>query len=153
MAKYCPSCGTQNDDQARFCINCGTGIERNPTNPITQAPVSTSSMGAASHAPPMYADNASMVRTQPIQDPLMASMQKSVGLAVVLSFLIPGLGQIYAGKTGRGLAFLVGFFIGLLFFLPGVIIWIFGMIDANNIAKRYNEFVLTYGRPPQSYEY
>lgn len=28
---YCPQCGAQNDDTARFCIRCGTALRRTPT--------------------------------------------------------------------------------------------------------------------------
>src|SRR5256885_1733534 len=36
-------------------------------------------------------------------------------LAGVLSYLVPGLGQIYQGRTGKGILFLVGIY-GLFFY-------------------------------------
>ena len=49
--------------------------------------------------------------------------QKNVGLAVVLSFFIPGLGQIYCGKVARGLGIIV---LSILMFL------MFGFAAASN---------------------
>ncbi len=69
---------------------------------------------------------------------------KSSGLAAVLSFLIPGLGQIYNGEFGKGavlivLAIVSGILIFLLIGIPFYIaIWIYGMIDAYKGAERFN---------------
>jgi len=51
----------------------------------------------------------------------------------VLSFVIPGLGQLYKGRIGRGAAFFCGTVAGLfLFVFPGVGVWLWGIIDAYN---------------------
>ena len=53
------------------------------------------------------------------------------GVAAILSFLIPGLGQMYLGKVGEGVAWLVGTFVGYCFFIfPGVIVHIVCVISA-----------------------
>jgi len=66
---------------------------------------------------------------------------KSPGVAVLLSFLIPGVGQFYCGDNKKGgimlgiylvCWLLVGFGIGVVGIL-GVAIW--SMIDAYNIAS------------------
>ena len=31
---YCPQCGTQNDDSARFCIQCGTMLSKASTSTV-----------------------------------------------------------------------------------------------------------------------
>ena len=60
-------------------------------------------------------------------------------LAAILSFLIPGLGQIYAGKVLRGVLFFISAGIGiLLFVIPGILIWIVNIIDAYNITSNKN---------------
>lgn len=71
--------------------------------------------------------------------------RKDAGVATLLSFFIPGAGQIYNGQTGKGLAFLlVTIFVNfpLMFvgvgFLTGLITWIWGMIDAHSSADRIN---------------
>lgn len=75
---------------------------------------------------------------------VVASSQKSPTLAVILSFLWPGLGQIYNGQLNKGLLMLAGgvvfgvlcfFSIGLPFFLG---IWIWSMVDAGLTAGHMN---------------
>lgn len=64
-------------------------------------------------------------------------------LAVVISFFLPGLGSVYAGKTMMGIALfviwliaLVGiYFIGVIAYILYIIIWIYGMYDAYTTAK------------------
>lgn len=71
--------------------------------------------------------------------------RKDPGVATLLSFFLPGAGQIYNGQVGKGLAFLlVSLFVNfpLMFvgvgFLTGLITWIWGMIDAHSSADRIN---------------
>lgn len=65
--------------------------------------------------------------------------EKSPGLAAILSFLFCGLGQVYNGEVGKGVAFLLGFWVGLaLLVVPGVIVWIWSMVDAHNTAANFN---------------
>lgn len=69
---------------------------------------------------------------------------KSSGLAAILSFLIPGLGQIYNGEIMKGVLFIVLalVFAVLIFFLIGIplyfILWIYGIYDAYQGAERHN---------------
>lgn len=54
-------------------------------------------------------------------------------LPAILSFFIPGLGQIVKGQVGKGILIFIGFVVGLLaLFIPGVIVWIWQIIDAYN---------------------
>jgi len=65
--------------------------------------------------------------------------KKDPFLAGVLSFIIVGAGQMYCGEIGRGIAFLFGGIVGyILFVVPGIIIHIWAIIDANSLAKRIN---------------
>jgi TM2 domain-containing membrane protein YozV len=58
--------------------------------------------------------------------------------AAVLS-VIPGAGQVYCGRTRRAIAFLVGTFIGtLLLLVPGIVVWLWGIVDASRIACMVN---------------
>lgn len=55
----------------------------------------------------------------------------SPGVAAVLSFVIPGLGQIYKGQIANGLVWLVVVVIGyLLFIFPGLILHILCIVGA-----------------------
>jgi TM2 domain-containing membrane protein YozV len=65
---------------------------------------------------------------------------KSVGKATWLSLLFAGAGQIYLGQIKKGWLLIVLSILGLFaIIVPGVIIIIIGMIDANVIAKRIRE--------------
>lgn len=62
---------------------------------------------------------------------------KDPSLSGILSFLVPGLGQVYCGKIGRGIIIFIVAFIGYCcFVIPGVIVWIWGIVDAVNQAKK-----------------
>lgn len=70
--------------------------------------------------------------------------RKSAGLAAVLSILLVGAGQMYAGHVGRGIAFLCAsiFSYFLMFvvigFITTPIIFIWALVDAVNLASRHN---------------
>lgn len=84
---------------------------------------------------------------------------KNSGLAAVLSLIIPGVGQMYAGQIGRGLLFLLlgiplTAIIALLFFwliLPMFLplaFWIWNIFDAYNLCNEYNRRLIQTGTPP-----
>lgn len=55
------------------------------------------------------------------------------GVAAILSFFVPGLGQIVKGQILKGIGFFLGTFIGMAFFvIPGLVIWVWGIYDAYN---------------------
>jgi TM2 domain-containing membrane protein YozV len=69
---------------------------------------------------------------------------KNPGLAAVLSFFYMGLGQIYNGQIGKGIAFIVAYTISivLIFIIIGIIttpiLFIYGMYDAYKSAEKIN---------------
>lgn len=124
---YCQNCGNQLPDEASFCDKCGMRV------------------GGLSDG---YSPNSGMAS-------IMIN-KKSEGLALILSFLIPGLGQIYVGKSSAGALMIVAAVIlGMttaLLILPGIIyiaLWIYGMYNAYVEAKEYNRYLLDHnGNPP-----
>ena len=70
---------------------------------------------------------------------------KNPSVAVVLSFLWVGAGQLYNGEIGKGIAFLIAYFISviLIFFLVGIlttpILLAWGLYDAYSSADRINK--------------
>jgi TM2 domain-containing membrane protein YozV len=70
---------------------------------------------------------------------------KNPSVATVLSFFFMGLGQIYNGEIGKGVMFLVLYVISWFLMIVAVgfittpLLWIWGMVDANNSAKRINQ--------------
>lgn len=74
-----------------------------------------------------------------IKAPPAPKEEKSPGLAAVLSFLFAGSGQVYNGQLGKGILLLLGEFIGaFIFFIPGLIVWIYAIYDAYTTAKKMN---------------
>lgn len=64
-------------------------------------------------------------------------------LAVIISFFLPGIGSVYAGKTMMGLLiFIIAIILALLYtyvffwlIILYIIVWIYGMYDAYTTAK------------------
>ena len=75
----------------------------------------------------------------------MPQPSKNPGFAAVLSFFIPGLGQIYNGQIMKGIIFIVlaSIFATLTVVLIGYVLyplfWIYNLYDAYNTARRINE--------------
>lgn len=141
--KYCPYCGAQLPPGASFCPKCGASVQVAPATPTTQQP-----------AIPVTTTPVSPPPTRPPTTVVVGA--KSPGVAAILSLLIPGLGQIYVGRVGRGLlilfivmplTFVMASLTLIFVFLP-LIIWIWQIFDAYNLAKKYNDYLLSIGQPP-----
>lgn len=52
------------------------------------------------------------------------------GLAAVMSFFIPGLGQLYQGRLGNGAALFVMFVLSMPTIIGPIILWCVGIVDA-----------------------
>jgi len=70
--------------------------------------------------------------------------KKNIGITVLLSFLLPGVGHIYIGCIIRGIiisiVFTVSVFLCLLLIglLTTPLIWIYSIYDSYRLAKDYN---------------
>ena len=154
---YCPNCGKETAPEAAYCSSCGRPLRAPQT--------------------PLY--------TQPYYS------RKEEIIAALLSFLIPGVGQMYVGRITRGIVIFVtpivvgifvvfpillgGFFASIpitiptppqqtpiaqssLFFVFPIVILVIGLLwlafliwnvfDAYNLARIYNQHLMTTGRPP-----
>jgi TM2 domain-containing membrane protein YozV len=127
----------------QFCPACGFSFTQQPNQPYAQ-----NQYGPQPYGP------------QPYQ-------HKSAAIALILSVLIPGLGQFYVGKIKRGIAFIATFVILTVMSTaltmsidysdinaikdlignPAYIIislvsfgfWLFNLFDAYRQTKKYNE--------------
>lgn len=98
---YCPACRFQVSRRAVACPSCGEPI-------------------AARFDP--TAPTPTVVRVEPLWSP---------GIAAVLSFFIPGLGQLYKGQIINAIAWFVFVPVGyFFFFIPGLILHLFCIIGA-----------------------
>jgi TM2 domain-containing membrane protein YozV len=109
LPKFCPNCGANlPNPEIKFCNECGTQI--NYLSPVDSK--------------------------KPDQ---VHSEEKSPWVATICSFFIPGLGQVYNGETAKGIAVFFGTLIGFfIYFIPGLLVWLFGLYDAYTTAKKMN---------------
>ncbi|MCX6690237.1 MAG: zinc ribbon domain-containing protein [Methanoregula sp.] len=114
MAKFCDNCGSPIiDGSMPFCPKCGAKL------PITT---------------PLQQPTDKQKESQKEN-----SEEKSPFVALLCSFFVPGLGQVYNGETAKGLAIFFGTLIGLfIVVIPGLIVWIYGMYDGYSTAKKMN---------------
>jgi len=144
---YCHKCGKELEEDVSFCSSCGASV-----NGSTDA-----ASGRATHYMP-YAG-------------------KSVGTALVLGFLFPGLGHLYIGKLARGLCILVAniflevatilllfvrfnddfltynetanlLILSLILLIPAFILLIWNLFDVNKLGNEYNDCIRRTGAPP-----
>ena len=126
---YCQNCGSQLPDSAKFCDRCGAKVGTDTERSNSNIEYNMASI---------------MVN------------KKSEALALILSLLIPGLGQIYNGQVSKGAMMIVAaivcavlifvfFPIGILY----IVLWIYATYDAFKDAKEYNQYLLSHnGNPP-----
>ena len=125
---FCPKCAFDNPDDSEYCSSCGTPLNNNAVY-----------NKASQHVQSSY-----------------ILPQKSTGVGIILSFLLPGLGHLYAGLIGMGLILMVlsmvfialaffTFFITLVFYL---ILWIWGIFNVRQKINEYNEYIRRVGSPP-----
>lgn len=110
---------------------------------------------------------------QGCRPPIATMPLKDTALALILSLIIPGIGQVYCGKVARGIAILIvsillvpilylgyailfvetesdtALLIGLLIAgIASFAFWIWNIVDAYNTAKEYNTYTTNNGNPP-----
>jgi len=101
---YCRECGNQVSSEAPSCPHCGV------PRPVLPAPTPYQSQPPAYYAPPKR------------PDPVVAAL---------LSLFLPGVGQMYKGDVGTGVALLIGTIVGYaMCFFPGLVLHIAAIIHA-----------------------
>lgn len=100
-------CGADRVAEARYCRRCGYDLLSPPENAAQwkrQKAEQWASYSYYQNPPYQYQPGAPRVE------------KKEPVVTVLLSFLLPGLGQIYAGKLGRGLIVMVVYFLLTILF-------------------------------------
>jgi TM2 domain-containing membrane protein YozV len=138
---YCSKCGNQIREGDQFCDRCGEHVHGGGQGAYQSQPY------------PGHQSSATYTRTPDRKDPVTA---------VILSFLIPGVGQIYVGRVLRGVLILLlliplyglGWVLfrysiaatpnlddfmlaSSLIMLVNLIIYIWQIVDANRLAEKY----------------
>ena len=157
---FCSNCGNENSEDSKFCFKCGKPLQKieiirsndsgvkpfytGETNPQTQSHIQ-------GIEPPKASQQHVINIIQQVQPPTVAGVTlnpKSPSLALLLSFFIVGLGQIYNGQLGKGILMFFGC-IFLWFFYLGWIVNIWSIIDAYQYSKKYNHVILAGGHSQQ----
>lgn len=166
---YCTQCGRQNPEGAQFCSGCGKRLtidSQNPASspsgvhtlscyvhtsqPATGVCVSCGQAICSECRVPIQGKNyckrcsAELASRPMTQRGSVYGQQKSSGIAAVLSFFWPGLGQIYNGQIGKGILLILLQIVNLVLmfvligFITGLLVWVYSMYDAYNTAERIN---------------
>jgi TM2 domain-containing membrane protein YozV len=110
--KKCSFCAEDVQDAAIVCKHCGANL--------------------ATGVPAVRAGTKTVV--------VERAKELSAGVAAVLSLVIPGAGQMYCGRVGEGLCWLVVVVVGYaVFIVPGLllhIVCIFGALTSANKINR-----------------
>ncbi len=163
----CNSCGTPvtSSGTGGFCSSCGTPLA-SKYSPCSKCghvkTVFNPHVNPNHHNPPVNPNP-----HNPISTPGQFPMQyKSEGIALVLAIVfgllcLCGIGHLYVGKIGKGVAILLGniillavgiatIFVGIGFVLLilYLIVFIWQMIDAHKLCVEYNRYFHQCGRPP-----
>lgn len=70
---------------------------------------------------------------------IIHTSKKITGLALLLSLVFPGLGQVYNGEIRKGFFILIGIILGIFsFIIPGIIVWLYSIYDSYTIAHQMN---------------
>ncbi len=146
----CSKCGTDNAHNMRFCRQCATPLNRLcPKCAHENAP---ESKFCGQCAAPLQADSVAPQSPLGSSAATPAVKPRSVGIALVLSSLFPGWGQIYNGQFRKALWIWIGWviavpcavavglmatFSGLLTLLfAAVAFYVFNCVDAVICARR-----------------
>ena len=147
---FCKNCGKEIGDNSQFCWYCGTKVEvkvEEPKEKEIQKNVNCKYCNEEINAKADICPHCGMR--------LRIVVTKNPGIASVLSFFIPGLGQIYNGDITMGIAFVileilslsVGIMVlrlekqsmlALAFVILCAILWIYGIYNAYKNAEKIN---------------
>jgi TM2 domain-containing membrane protein YozV len=108
---YCAECEGKVTNKLDSCPHCGNPLSAGGEKALTTlsvVPVRKENLG----------DKTIIIK----QEILVPQRIWSPGVAAVLSFLIPGLGQIYKGQIFNGLVWFGIVILGYCFVLPGIIL-------------------------------
>lgn len=152
--KICPNCNSENDDTSKFCKNCGENLNQivvkeeinenfnnestaTNTNNVERPKQFCKYCGAQIDAEAEICPKCG-VRLK------KAESEKNPAIALVLSFIFPGIGQLYNGQKSKCIKLIIIAIICLILSIIVIgailyfILWIYGMYDAYKSAKALN---------------
>ena len=172
--KFCSQCGTELEPEALFCSSCGAKQANGGAAKGTTAPVVAALKPERAPQPQPVAPNVAVQMQQPMysQPPQGYSMQqgypqqqgyqqpqmiitqspKSMGLALILTFLFGPLGLLYASVKAGVILICIAIVVGFLTLgLGAIVIWPISMVWAYMEVDKYNKALMNGQMPPQSF--
>ncbi|WP_295620699.1 zinc-ribbon domain-containing protein [uncultured Methanobrevibacter sp.] len=143
--KKCSNCGTELADNTKFCPTCRKSTEDlSKSAAIKFCPSCGTELSPNVKFCPNCGFNLDKM-TANTQGTIIKKVQKKTPIvAVILSFLFPGLGQFYNDQSTKGLYFLILAIVSwiLMLILIGVLtyilIWLWSIFDAYQSAEAIN---------------
>ena len=142
--KYCSNCGEQVEENSEFCSHCGATTNKekksNENSINNQNTKFCANCGAKINANAVACPKCGAS----IAGNAGVSEEKSVGLSVVLSILLPGLGHFYLGLNQKGITFLIAYIISWILvilvigFILIIAVWIWALIDVIKCTEALN---------------
>lgn len=145
IIKRCPYCGAEVKDDFKFCKQDNTKLqEKNASENKTikkEQPI-------IKLKPCEYCGEKINTKAEICPECGVrlkkAELEKNPGIALILSLIIPGFGQLYNNQIHKGFCFIVLFIISIILIIYiigvflGLIIWIYAIYDAYNTSKALN---------------
>ena len=176
----CPSCGSPRRSQSSgganaggFCGSCGTALASKYSPcpkcghvKTTFAPPQSGSFcgGCGGPLASKYSPCPKCGHVKTTFNPAVppqGGLYKNEGTGLILSivlgiFGICGIGQIYAGRVGRGIGIMIGVWILIAIgiatmgigFIAVLAVFIWQIFDTKKLCKEYNDFLASNGRAP-----
>ena len=152
----CSDCGKKTTDDQNFCPSCGTRLEKKSDSDLESELKETKEKVKELEKKSQSQDDRDYVQT----------MYKSEGTTLVLAivlgiFGISGVGHIYLGRVGKGIAILIVNLIlgaiggatlfigvGVIFLIIYLVIFIWQILDSRSLCQYYNSHIREKGSRP-----
>lgn len=116
---FCPKCGKEYLDDAKFCSSCGCSLDTTVSSRSTE---------------------------KSFQEKVLTikSKEKSLAVAGLVNILVAGAGYFYVGKYIWGIIFLIGTVLSFIY-APEMYLalWIFSILGSIYAAYRFNKDLIT----------
>lgn len=152
----CSDCGKETTEDQNFCPSCGTKLEKKSNSDLESELKETKEKVEELEKKSQSQDDRDYVQT----------MYKSEGTTLVLAivlgiFGISGVGHIYLGRVGKGIAILIVNLIlgaiggatlfigvGVIFLIIYLVIFIWQILDSRSLCHYYNSHIREKGSRP-----
>lgn len=129
--RRCPYCDEEIRLTAKKCKHCGEFLDASQRDEATDRKQAADVAQSARQMFESASENIRKYRSG------RSDLSWNPGVAAVLSFFVPGAGQIYKGEVGRGFLTFLAFIVGLfLLVVPGLVIWVWAVLDAAGRTPR-----------------